>query len=239
MVTVICVDGLAGNPRTTFSSLRQELEEHEVRVEMLPSLPVTCHSDRTSDVLRMVKRSQKWGPVHLVGQSAGGSAVFNAAPRIHNPNFKSIILLSPAMPRGINYMTKTLLWIMLRNLHNLFGKKPFSLGGLDLLSLLSPVPQELCNEITRDSVPISPKEARELAFLPPKLGRISVPCLHIYGAKDRWISPWAQVNLRNRLVQKSPKYVGMEIPDAGHATLYHPATSAFICSWIQSFEDSP
>ncbi len=236
MATIICVDGLSGNPKSTFFYLASALDVASHKVVFLPDLPylpVVSHSNRVDDICRAFNRVKGDSNVFLIGQSAGGSAVLQATSRITDSRLRGIVILSPAMPSGINNLTPTLFRIMFHNLRRLLGNKPFKLTDKELLSLLHPVPDKYRCRVIRDQTEIHPREARRLAFFPPRLRPIGVPCLHIYGAQDRWISPSAQVRLSASLNRKCQKYRTIEVPDSGHMTLLHPATPSLIMDWIR------
>lgn len=241
MATIICVDGLSGNPRLTFFYLASALSVANHTVVFLPDLPylpVVSHSNRVEDIYRAFNRVKGDSSVFLIGQSAGGSAVLQATSRITDSRLRGIVILSPAMPSGINYLTPTLFRIMFHNLYRLFGNKPFKLKDEELLALLHPVPDKYRDRIIRDQTEIHPREARRLAFFPPRLRPIGVPCLHLYGAQDRWISPSAQVRLSASLNRMCQKYRTIEVPDSGHMTLLNPATPILIMDWIRDGLDS-
>lgn len=241
MATIICVDGLSGNPKSTFFYLASapSVASHKVVfLPDLPDLPVISHSDRVDDICRAFNRVKGDSGVFLIGQSAGGSAVLQASSRITDSRLRGIVILSPAMPSGINYLTPTLFRVMCHNFYRLFGNKPFKLRDEELLALLHPVPDKYRDRVIRDQTEIHPREARRLAFFPPRLRPIGVPCLHIFGAQDRWISPWAQIRLSARLNRMCPKYRTIEVPDSGHMTLHHPATAILIMDCIRDGFDS-
>lgn len=241
MVTVICIDGLAGHPETTFNSLKRYLMVYgyNVLVPNIDETNVITHSDRVSLVLNEYKKHNKIESdfIFLVGQSAGGSAVRIAAEKIEKEGLKvtGVILLSPAMPRGIFFMTKCLFKVMKKRLLDLFLGRVIKTTESEYSSLVEPVQRDIKDSI-KNRRPIQGIEGRELAFFPPKFIGYSFPTLHIFGSSDNWISPKAQKNFQT-LLSKKGKVFSKEIDGVGHLVLSSnkkEEVELMIQKWIES-----
>lgn len=238
MATVICVDGLGGHPKTTFGGLMEALKEHDV--VLVDTEFVYEHEDRVQFVLDAYRECGD-KDVFLIGQSAGGSAVRVAAERLEKmgKHLSGVVLLSPAMPRGIPFMTTTLVDVMLpRWKELLLGLTIFSTEE-EYRALVTPLPLASEYAVTNRR-PISGVEGRMLAFLPPKFVGYSFPTLHIFGGKDRWIAPRAQRKLARKLAQRS-KVTLHKVSKAGHLVLASNEKTEIIemiREWIVSHSSS-
>lgn len=240
MSHVICVDGLAGNPNVTFNGLKTALEKEGHKVHLMPVNDIVTHQDRVSRVSRVYEQVRADFPNDrhfIIGQSAGGSAVRLAVAKLdkeYQPH--GIILLSPAMPRGISFATKPLVRVMLRNVFSLIFRSQIALSDKDYSDLISPLPDDVLSSLSGTQVLISTSEARELAFFPAQYLPISCNCTIIYGDCDRWINPDAQEKSANIMRRKRDltKFVILtcRIHGAGHFTLFHKETVDCICRSI-------
>ena len=220
MAIIICMDGLAGDPETTFGDLKRELEGVGHKVILIDVEGIENHSDRINRVSNCYKEARRNSPeakIFLAGQSAGGSAVRIATERMNENGPNGIILLSPAMPRFIWFGTWTLLHIMVKRFRDLLSKE-IRLTDRELTRLLHPLPEKYLQKSLGNQHPISAEEARELAFFPPPFIGVNCPVLLIYGKQDRWIASKAQRKLAEMLKKKASV---TEIPfeGLGHSTL--------------------
>lgn len=219
MALAILVDGLAGRPETTFGSLKDELEQGGHRVVLIDTSRVVTHEDRVQLVLNCYNNSMD-EEVFFIGLSAGGSAVQVAAERIgKSEHLEGAILLSPAMPRGVFFMTRPLGWLILARLKNLLMDTTIVPTAEEYEELVSPLPEELREEILGARQPISSKEAFILTVRPPKLGKYHCPTLLIYGSEDRWITPQSYWELFRRIRAQGQAINIHEVAGAGHLVL--------------------
>ncbi|MEX1120340.1 MAG: alpha/beta hydrolase family protein, partial [Candidatus Paceibacterota bacterium] len=217
MVTIICVDGLAGHPEYTFSALQSALEANGHIVNTIDTSAVASHADRVKLALCAYDTAMK--PVVFVGQSAGGSAVRIAAERLEKEGkpLAGVVLLSPAMPRGILFMTRALWSVMKGRVREVFLGKPIRPTEKEYTTLIEPLPFIEGFAAIRSRQVVSGIECRDLLF-PPKFVGYSYPTLHIWGVEDRWIAPSAQRKL-NTMLKKSSEVTTHELPHMGHLTL--------------------
>jgi pimeloyl-ACP methyl ester carboxylesterase len=226
MATVICADGLGGHPSTTFGELKNELEGLGHIVILLDVDGIKTHSERVERLITCYTQIWKQGElIYFIGQSAGGSAVRIAAEKIFsNPRLPRLLtgvcMLSPAIPRGIFFLTWTLFCRMSYRLSELLLGKMIEMGEDEYASLVLPIASDKYAEVVANRQAISGAEGRELAFYPPKLESNHFKTLHIYGTDDRWIAPSAQRKLsfwmsRNLGIPMSI----FAVEGAGHLTL--------------------
>lgn len=229
MATVICVDGLAGHPQTTFGSLKKRLEEDGHHVFLADTSSVVTHEGRVEIALNAYEGYSDYSPgkIFLVGQSAGGSAVRVAAEEIdameaRSPLLGGIVMLSPAVPRGILFMTKPLWQVIKKRWKELLFGLVVNPTEEEFESLVHPLPANARSSIIASRQPVSGVEARTLALWPPALQPYQYPTLHVYGDADTWIAPSAQGVFGKKL----RKVLGIEhlletkvVPGAGHLTL--------------------
>jgi alpha-beta hydrolase superfamily lysophospholipase len=218
------MDGLGGTPYVTFSCLKERVEKEGHKVVYLPVNGIKTHSDRVKRIIDGVEAFYKpEGKLFLVGQSAGGSAVRIACEDLNTAKKVSgIILLSPAMPRGIWYMTWTLFWTMLNWRYIwklLLGIGEIVLRRLDYVQLISPIKCDLLDHASSRISPISSQEIRELAFNPPSLQPIHVHTLIIYGKRDKVIRPASFHQLARKIGRVSRSCEVVCFGEAGHTTL--------------------
>lgn len=236
MATIICVDGLGGHPNTTFENL-WALEGDGHKVVVVDTTSVRTHKDRVQLVLDECHKHSDEAKIVLLGQSAGGSAVRIAAERLEKEGerLSGVILLSPAMPFGIWFMTWTLFHVMRRYLRELVTGQDTILSEADYKALISPVPAEIGDRFFASSLPIPGKEARELAFCPPGFEGSEFPTLHIFGKEDKWIAPSAQRSLAKKLCRMSAVKT-VEVQGAGHLTLSSNSNEVvkIIKDWINN-----
>ena len=162
--------------------------------------------------------AQEGRPVCIIGQSAGALAalmVANDSPAM----VRGVIAVSPAMPKGISPLSLSLMSVMWKYYHHMYMSHLIEVAPKDYtrLALNGVSKPEILLE-NRDK--ISGREAYELATnsLQPRLGEIYVPVVHVYGAKDHWVSPRAQRKLSQLLGNKS---VSIAITGAGHLPAHH------------------
>lgn len=219
------MDGLGGNPDTTFRELRLRLENDGHRVVLARVEGIRTHEDRVKIVQSSFENMCKFTSegIFLVGFSAGGSAVRIASERIQNDSayskrLKGVALLSQAMPRGINYLTwplvRTMFW---RILHLIFGWDIDSTEA-EYQRLIEPVGDDRRNEVVRNRTTIPGQEARTLAFWAPRFLGYSYPSLVIFGSQDRWVSTRAHRKIA-ALLRRVIALESYEVPDAGHLVL--------------------
>jgi alpha-beta hydrolase superfamily lysophospholipase len=219
------MDGLGGTPHVTFSYLSDRAEKEGHTVVYLPVNGITTHSDRVKRVVDGVEAFYKpEGKLFLVGQSAGGSAVRIACEDLGiAKKVSGIILLSPAMPRGIPYMTWTLFFTMIKWRYAwklLCGVGDIVMQQDDYMKLISPVRDELLNHVSSRISQISSKEIQELAFHPQEIQPIHVPTRIIYGKKDRVINPASFRKLAKQIGRASRTHCTIFcFGEAGHLTL--------------------
>lgn len=237
MATIICMDGLAGHPKTQFGTLKKVLEHRGHQVVLCDVKGIRTHEDRVQLVLEAFRicRDER---IFLLGQSAGGSAVRIAAERLEKEgkSLSGVILLSPAMPSRILFATRPLLKIMLKRWRDFLFAESITLAEDEFETLVSPILETLRDEILASRQPISIPEARRLAFFPPRFVGSSFPVLLICGAKDKWIAPGAQIRLGRRFMEKSE--VSMyTMKGAGHLVLASKGREAMmriIQKWVSS-----
>lgn len=219
MATIICVDGLAGDPVTTFGVLKKRLQADGHNVVILETSAVYQHEDRVHLALDAYE-SHRGDEVFLVGQSAGGSAVRIAAERLEKEekHLAGVILLSPAMPRGIFFMTVPLLWVVLARFKALVVGEMVQPTEKEFYSLVAPLPEDVREDVIASRQPVSGVEARTLAVWPPKFVGYKFPTLHIWGDQDMWVSSSAQHKLSKKLL-KAGYASANPIPGVGHLTL--------------------
>lgn len=249
MAIIICVDGIGGCPHVTFGELQSALGTQHA-VVIADTSDVKTHNDRITRALRLYERAclDHNSEIYLAGQSAGGGAVRIVAEEIEKRDtaagyasrLTGVILLSPAVPRFVLYLTLPLLKLMLvRVLHLLFGwtmhstEKEFGI-------LTGPMPSSTKGRVISNRTAFPGKETRELAFFPRKLrGYRRFRTLHVYGTRDSWIAPSAQEKL-GRLLQKSGANVTtIVVEGAGHITLASEKryeVIEVIRQWIQKAE---
>lgn len=237
------MDGLAGHPLTTFGALKNKLETKDHSVIILDFEGIRTHEDRIKRVLdsyqhvAAVKQDER---IFLVGQSAGGSAVRIAGERIgEGGNLAGVIMLSPAMPRSIWFLTLTLFMTMAKRVTELlFGKNATShLTEQEHLALVSPIDKELGMQAVSNRPDIPLKEARKLAFYPDQLGQCPFPILHVYGEKDQWIAARAQRKLCAILARNGSQIESYGMPRSGHVTLLsqdRESVTDIIETWTRS-----
>ncbi len=238
--TVVLVDGIGGNPLITFGGLRDKLVAAGYLVYTPNTSLVRTHEDRIRLALKAYKdEADKGRDVVFVGQSAGGSAVRIAAERINKSGGKKlvgVVLLSPAMPRWIIFLTVTSFLIMLKRLPQILlgGTGTFKSTASELLALVKPMSKECVPDIINHRSEIPCAECRELAFYPPSFIGYTFPTLHVWGTHDRWISPEAQRKLHKMLSVHSPTSAHI-VNGAGHVTLMsdrYGETEKVILQWI-------
>lgn len=220
MATIICMDGLGGHPDTTFGSLRNVLESDGHKVVIIDTSSVVSHEDRVKLILEAYNNLGGNRDLFLLGQSAGGSAVRITAEKLENMGklLGGVILLSPAMPFGVWFVTLSLMKVMLANLREFLFGQTVTITEIEHLTLVEPIAIKASPELITKRQPISCIEGRELAFYPPKFVGYKFPTLHIFGEKDAWISPRAQ-RVFSKMLRRSSTTVSSEILGAGHLTL--------------------
>ncbi len=221
MSTFICMDGLGGQPETTFTFLKEMLEkdDHVVILVSVSGSENWSHRDRIERVKKEISDCTDKN-IFLIGQSAGGSAVQIAADETEK-EIKGVIAMSPALPRGYLYLTLPLLAIMLRwkNLWRILLGRVLSPTKREFESLASPLANSRRNRILESRQLIPGKEARELAFYPPKRTTPSSPTLIVFGEKDRWISPRALRKFAKQQKEASELVSVLEVKGSGHLTV--------------------
>jgi len=218
-MVVICVDGLGGHPDTTFGLLQKELEQDGHTVLILDTSRVQTHEDRIRLVLCACSKHPTEDVV-LVGQSAGGSAVRVAAERLERQGKRlaGVILLSPAMPFGIPFMTMPLLRVMAGRLAELFLGKDIFPTKEEFGTLTAPLAPEVSGEAVAMRQSIPGREARTLAFAPPKFVGYTTPTHYIFGKSDAWVAPRAHIAFATKIGKHSKTTVSV-LGSAGHLTL--------------------
>lgn len=248
MISFVFMDGLGGRPETTFGSLKKILNILGYRAEFANTHCINSRKDRVNEVLdecyaelnyMNLKCPDKKNKLFLIGESAGGGAVLEVAQRLQGGNsFAGVILLSPCMPFGFNYMTWKLFWVMICNLFYLVFGLPVRLTENQYGSLIKPVDDSKLQVIVNNRQTISGREARELAFFPPKFKPLNCPVLYIYGNQDHWINPKAHRKLCARFKETSKLFEYFEIHGAGHLTLAsdgHEIATGRIMEWIEKY----
>lgn len=221
------MDGLGGDPETTFGELKLRLESEGHRVVILCTTGIHTHEGRVMAVIEAFGKLMSVDSrtkIFLIGFSAGGSAVRLAAAQIgkhleSKERLGGVILLSQAMPRGINYLTWPLLRTMLwRTFHLIFGLDIDS-SEAEYRRLIEPVSNDRRDEVVRSRTTIPGPEARTLALWAPKFERYSYPSLVIYGSSDRWIAPRAHRKMIALLELENLIVTRYEVPNSGHLVL--------------------
>lgn len=243
MATIICMDGLGGRPEVTFHPLVSQLSAAGHKVVFAPIDSIRTHTDRVARVIQAFNKASEdpQEKIFLVGQSAGGSAVRIAAERLtemgRTAQLKGVIMLSPAMPMGILYMTKPLFKVMLGRFLDLILGRTIHATAEEYAQLVEPYVPDGKHDLVASRIPIPGPEARELALYPNRLRNYQVPTLVLYGDQDRWISPDAHRKLCGRLEQQSDLDVTSQVVSgAGHLTLAsHESDVALwkIQNWIE------
>ena len=224
---VICCDGLTGaGPR--FEPFKRYIEgdlRSNIEVLIANTRDIATHQDRIDRVLYEIAKLDLDEDFILVGFSAGGSAVRVCAEqiltlRISSARLKGLVLISPAMPRGILCFTPTLIKYMIKHLLPLISSKgELRLTKQEILDLMSPASMYE-NSVVKDSIPISLPEANELAFRPPRLGSLkNLPILYLHGRNDRWVSPRAHAKFVAALRTGLARVTNIQY-DFGHDVLY-------------------
>ena len=232
MALYIYMGGLADNPEATTQLLKEKLEITGHTFVSVKVDGIITHDNRIARVINMFNHQylkQGHKQIILVGQSAGGSAVREAAKRLEGHcALKGVVMLSPAMPRGIFFLTWTLFKRMARRIDDLLLGCSMDLTVEEHTALISPMESKALKAAVEARVQVPGNEARELAFLPPTFKPYSAPTLIIYGTEDQWINPKAQEKLIN-LMRKSGMYVERFIVyGAGHITLGSPKQNQVI-----------
>jgi len=196
------MDGLGGCPQVTFGELKTALERNNHRVVLVNVLGIQTHEGRIERVLACYEheRSERPNePIYFAGQSAGGDAIRIAAERLASENrdacVAGVILLSPAMPRWVLFLTHVLFVTMAKRLVDLMLGRVVETTELEYEALVAPLPSHMREHIVAHRMPISGKEGRTLAFYPSKFKGYPFPTLHVYGDRDQWIAPHAQAKL--------------------------------------------
>lgn len=242
MATVICIDGLGGHPEITFGLLSDFLEEDSHEVIIPDTSKVVTHEDRVQLALNAYHENAKDGEsIFFVGQSAGGSAVRIATERLYQQKIQlaGVALLSPAMPWGIQYMTRTLLNVMRGRVKELLLGRVIRTTTHEYRTLVEPGLNDRVLQAVIHRTAISGKEARTLAFFPPRLGYHNSPTLLVYGTRDEWINPRAQEELARRIHMNHQRLSVSPIKGAGHLTLASwqaPMVLSEIREWINDCE---
>jgi alpha-beta hydrolase superfamily lysophospholipase len=238
---IICMDGLAGHPETTFESLLR-LEGSDYHIVLAPTDGINSHFDRVRNIVATnscIQRAHPQDPIFLLGQSAGASATHLAARQIAmegNINVRGVVLLSPAVPSVWRFYTRPLAAVMLKYLLKLCSPKTIMLEEADYLKLISPLPDSIAKKLAANRQPIVTREARRLALCPPAFKTNCWKTFLGYGSADRWINPKAQEHFANRIRMKN--FMGVTIKaaeGAGHLTLSSEKGSAMveaICEWM-------
>jgi len=248
MVNVVCMDGLGGNPEITFRELKIALEAVGFSVHLLDPKGIKTHEDRVRRVIGKVEELRHADPqaeLVLIGQSAGGSAVRIAAERlrhVHHP-VAGVVMLSPAMPRGIFFTTRTLFKLMVKHTLSLcFGIGTGEAGEIvlkraDHAKLLSPISDTDGHEAVATAPGLPWRECRTLAFDPQPLGKLDgVSVLLVYGNLDRWVSSSAHRKLECKLKSAGVLLQSVQCAGAGHLTLKSAAGPALIekiIDWVK------
>ena len=222
MSTIICMDGLGGQPETTFAFLKEMLEKdgHVVILVSISGSENWSHRDRIERVKKEISDCTDKN-IFLVGQSAGGSAVQIAADETEK-EIKGVIAMSPALPRGYFYLTLPLFLIMTRwkNFWRILLGRALAPTKREFEAFVSPLVSSRREKILESRQLIPGKEARELAFYPPKKVRPSSQTLIVFGEKDQWISPRALRKFAKQQKQKFPELISiLEVKESGHLTL--------------------
>ncbi len=238
MATVICVDGLGGHPEVTFDFLKRKLLSADHEVVVIDTSSVVTHEDRVRLVLDAyyshVTGSEA---VFLVGQSAGGSAVRIVAERLHQLRrpLAGVVMLSPAMPWGIQYMTETLWKVMRGRVSDLMLGRMIRTTEHEYRVLVEPGIHSNIERAVRHRTMISGNEARTLAFVPPVFHGYNYPTLHVFGDQDRWINCKAQWKLGRKMLSAGQQAEIIELKNVGHLTLASwqaPWVATQILRWI-------
>lgn len=226
MATVICMDGLGGNPETTFGELKLRLEDEGHRVVLVSTRGIRTHEDRVENVLMdfVSVCGQSDDKVFLLGFSAGGSAVRLAARHIEKHDLFSnrlagVILLSQAMPWGVNFLTWPLIKVMVKRLPQLIFGLDINPTESEYTSLVEPVSNDRRDEGVKNRRTIPGTEAQTLAFHPSKFEGYSYPSLVIYGDSDRWVATRAHRKMIALLKKKKQNVTSLEVPHSGHLVL--------------------
>lgn len=237
MATVICLAGFGDDPQMVFSELRDVLRGEGHNVIVLDPSCVLTHEERVTLVLDAYEVVSGSEEVCFIGQSAGGSAVRIAAERLSELGkpLGGVILLSPAMPRWISYVTWTSCKIIFWRLMDLLCGRRIVIREDEYVKLVSPVAFNR-KQVVAARTPMSGVEGRTLAFLPPSFKGYSYPTLLMFGSEDKWINPKAQNVLAQRYRKIGSEITVRSVPECGHHVLYSPAREEImsaICSWIQ------
>lgn len=188
--------------------------------------------DRFTGVL---KATQKYKEVLLIGSSAGGLATLAVAAASYN--VVGVIAISPATPWPIipnpwecQKRMWRYYWPMIRE--RVFNIKEDDYGHV-ALNGLSEVVKKRMLEIR---YPVSGREARELALPMISLGLIRCPVIIVTGSDDRWVSIDAQKKLVELIMQKSnQRPVHLIVKGAGHMPCHtgDPRMEAEILEWVR------
>jgi hypothetical protein len=198
MATVICVDGVGGNPTFPFRELKWALEEIGHKVVLVDVNEISTHKDRVIRVLVAYYKERLKGEdeICFLGFSAGGSAVYTSASDLYEAEEKvhKVILISPAVPLQaiptfMTSMTPELRSGIANNFLDLVLGREISITEKEYVDLMAPFEPEFADELLDNRQKIPGKEARRLAFFPYVFRGYDYPTLMIYGCCDRWISP--------------------------------------------------
>ncbi|MFA6339100.1 MAG: alpha/beta hydrolase [Candidatus Paceibacterota bacterium] len=223
MAKIIYVGGLGHHPETTFKPIKDRLEQEGHEVIILDTSHINTHEDRVQLVLKEYDKyyigAHIGVDVFLLGQSAGGSAVRIAAERLEKEGkpLAGVILLSPAMPFGIFFMTLPLWNIMKKRWAEILFGKVINPTEEEFETLLAPLAKEGRAETLASRRSISGIESRTLAFNSPRFVGYKFPTLHIFGDCDKWIAPSAQRKLSKKLRIRSDVCT-REVEGTGHIT---------------------
>lgn len=241
--TVIYVGGLGDCPSVAACSLQERLEKQGYSVIVPETAWIHDHDDRIYMTLHEYYRAVKGeGPVFLIGQSAGGSAVRVTAEVLHHEGshrLAGVILLSPAMPRSVDLLwlrssTPATQKLMKRHWREILSGEMIDQTAVEFESRVAPLAPEVRDEVLASRQPVPGAEARTLALWPPKMGIYVYPTLHVWGSIDACIDPKAQATLSRKLQAMTNTEPHM-IVGAGHSTLasaQREAVLGIIEDWI-------
>ncbi|MHB1316633.1 MAG: alpha/beta fold hydrolase [Minisyncoccota bacterium] len=159
--------------------------------------------------------------VTIIGHSAGGLAGLIVASELPN-KVDGVIAVSPAMPRGISPLGEPLIPIMKKHFWKMLRSKLITVSEEDYTALALNGVLAYPDVILQNRKPISGKEAFELAspWHQPKLGKVTVTTVLVFGNDDRWVSPDAHLQLAMKLYTNNNHLSVHEVHMAGHLPVH-------------------
>lgn len=240
---IIFCDGLTGNG-WRFRRLIEYIghdDQSRFKTEIADTRNILSHDDRVDAVLAKVSdNTDDNQPIVFVGFSAGASAIrlsIREIQRLRNhPKIVGLIMISPAMPRGIPCFTLTLTRYMVAHMIPIMlSVGEIKLPDHQLLDLIGPVEGSMKDQLIENATGIGLSEARRLAFWPPENYSVgNIPILYVYGNRDRWVSPRAH----RKFISKISTNNNVEVQkfNCGHDPLISPVSDEVmveIKSWIK------